>query len=125
MNSEFDTQSEISFNNRQKDLQSLYSDFKSVINQMKSIYEPTFNEEISSLENEDLINDHKNELKVILDEIRFLKSEIFGIKADLKIYSSKNNNQNIINLINKINNIISILDSQKIRTESLLNVDFY
>lgn len=114
-----ETSSEISFLNRQKELRTLYSDFKKALEEMQysdSTINKTqeyFTDQIESSEQDDTLND---ELHAILDEIRVLISEVIGIKADLRAtgYDSR------VELFNKLDNVLQILKSQRGRAESLL-----
>ncbi|EAY22073.1 hypothetical protein TVAG_457080 [Trichomonas vaginalis G3] len=114
-----ETSSEISFLNRQKELRSLYSDFKKALEEMQ--YSDTtvtktqdyFSEQPEVTQQDDTLND---ELHAVLDEIRVLISEVIGIKADLRATGYDSH----LELFDKLDNVLQILKSQRGRAESLL-----
>ena len=119
-----DTNSEISFIKRQKELRELFTEFREALDSMKddeekeleklkknSYYTPTKIEDANSTY---II--YEDEIRGILDEIRMLISEVIGIKSELRASSY----QCHMELFEKLDNVIQILTSQRQRAEALL-----
>ena len=119
-----DTNSEISFVKRQKELRALFTEFREALDSMKddeekeleqlqkkSYYTPTKIEDANSTY---II--YEDEIRGILDEIRMLISEVIGIKSELRASSY----QGHMELFEKLDNVIQILTSQRQRAEALL-----
>ena len=123
-NFDIDTNSEMSFIQRQKELRALYSEFREALDSMKdeeekafqqskpkSYYTPTKQSDANSTY---II--YEDEIRSILDEIRMLISEVIGIKSELRASSY----QGHMELFEKLDNVIQLLTTQRQRAEALL-----
>ena len=119
---EFDENSDISFVKRQRELRSLYSDFRNALESMKledekiSQTQPTYFSQTTESDINSTYAFYDDEIRSILDEIRMLIAEVIGIKAELRASAY----QNHIELFEKLDNVIQILTAQRQRAESLL-----